>query len=795
MSEYNEFQTQSGVDAGESKFTFGDIIHMILGNWYWYVLSIAFFLACGVLYLLRTSPVYQRNATVLVKDARKGSGTEVLAFNDIMSGMTRRSVDNELYIFQSRRLMEQVVKKHNLSTIQTCPNKLRTMDLYGREPLLVEFITAGSEDKGMFHYTITKEGKIVVSNFYKAEKFRTVTTPGDTISTPMGNIVMRATPYFEQFIGKDVTVTKMPLNNTIESYRKRLHSDITSKTSSVILFTMNDVTPRRAEDVINGIIDAYDNDAIQDKRIISDLTAKFITERLSTLSEELNTVDSNIASFKQENRIYSPENEAQLSTEQIKKLKEQQLSYEANLEIAKYIYEYINSSDDKFSLIPASTVVASGANTALASQIDSYNTNVLNYQRLLSEATSSNPIVVELAQQIEALREAIISSLNSHIKTLSMHIEHINREQQFADDRMTSSPVKEKEMLSIARQQKVKQELYLYLLTKLEENALTGATAESNARIIDRAYGSDRPISPRMIIIMLIMTILGCVIPFAITYLRESLNNTVRTRRELEKALTIPFVGEIPLYSGKTSHSIIVKTEANDSLSEAFRMLRANLSFMSLEKQVKVIMLTSSVPGSGKTFVSLNLAASLAGMGQRVLVIDLDLRRRTLSKQMRQHNNRRGVTSYISGRIDNLSDIIFKSETESNLDFIFSGPQPPNPTELLMSKQMAALIAELRTMYDYIIIDSVPAMTVADAMIIDPLVDLSLYIIRYGHLDRRLLPDVERLYREKKFHNMGIILNGVEQKQHSYGYGYGYGYGHDENTQKSFWKRLFSQKK
>ena len=160
MSEYNEFQTQSGVDAGESKFTFGDIIHMILGNWYWYVLSIAFFLACGVLYLLRTSPVYQRNATVLVKDARKGSGTEVLAFNDIMSGMTRRSVDNELYIFQSRRLMEQVVKKHNLSTIQTCPNKLRTVDLYGREPLLVEFITAGSEDKGMFHYTITKEGSV-----------------------------------------------------------------------------------------------------------------------------------------------------------------------------------------------------------------------------------------------------------------------------------------------------------------------------------------------------------------------------------------------------------------------------------------------------------------------------------------------------------------------------------------------------------------------------------------------------------------------------------------------------------
>lgn len=804
MAEYNE-NIERESTSSLPRFTLYDFVQLILSNWYWFALSIIVCCLCAAFYLRRTAPVYQRSASVLVKDSRKGSAAEVVAFSDIMGGMGRRSVDNEIYILQSRRLMEEVVKRYDLSTAYSTSGRIRTVDIYGRTPLLVKFLTAAPSDAGSFKYTVKKDGKVALGEFRdrlgEEQSFKTTATVGDTITTPLGKIVFMPTPYVDQYIDKKVNVSKYPLNEITESYRKRLQCNITDKMASVINISMADVVPKRAEDVINGIIDAYNADAINDKREISNLTEKFINERLLTLGKELNVADNEIASFKKENRIYSPQDEASLSAEEIARLKKESMSLEGSLEIAQYILDYVRNDASGSSLIPAATVSMSGASSALASQIDMYNTNVLNYQRLLAESSENSPVIMDLKAQISSVRGAIITSLESHIEGLKLQIANVSNEQRKADSRMTSSPTKEKELLSITRQQKVKEELYIYLLTKLEENALTGATAESNARVIDLAYGSNRPISPRSMMIYLMALVIGAIIPFVILYIMELLNTSVRSRREVEEALSAPFLGDIPRFEGKADYNVVVKENSRDVISEAFRILRTNINFMSVDRNMQVITLTSSIPHSGKTFISTNLAMTLAISGKKVLLMDLDLRRRTLSKQLGHRNDRRGLTSYLSGTISSLNDAISKTSLHDNLDMMYAGPQPPNPAEMLMSHRVDAMIAELRKMYDYIIIDNVPAMAVADAMIIDRFVDLTIYVVRQGNLDRRQLPDIEQLYREKKFNNMAIVLNGVSHNRSSYGYGYGYGYGYsynyyyNEDKEYSVWHRRWHKLK
>ena len=774
-------------EASKSAFSIREFIELVLHKWYWFVVSIALCGGVAIYYLASTPKTYMRTATVVVKDTRKGSGSEITAFNDVLGGIGRRSVDNEIHIFQSRRIMEQVVKQYNLDTRYSAKDGLRTVDMYGRTPVTIAFVDAKPNEAVSFKYRIKDNDDITFSDFKDNEGYSVTAKIGDTIATPFGNIVTAATPYLEQNRKMVISVAQYPINDITESYRKRLNCAIVDKMASVITLNMVDEVPLRAEHILNGVIEAYDRDAIEDKQAVSNLTEVFIKERLQTLGEELNNADVDIASFKQDNSIYSPSQEATLRAEETARLKESALSLDANLEMTTYILDYLRDSDKTDALIPASAVSISGVTAGLVAQIEQYNKNLLEYKRLLAASSPSNPTIIDLGNQIAGLHSAVIASLESHIESLKLQKEQIKREQKAVDKRLQSSPTMEMELLSKARQQKVKEELYIYLLTKLEENALSEATAESNARVIDHAYGSNVPVSPRKSIILIFAVIMGACIPLGILYLREIMNTKVRSRRDLDNVLTIPFLGDVPQHSGKVGRGIVVREDSRDALSESFRMLRTNLSFMSVNRKVQVMMFTSSVPHSGKSFVSSNLAYTLAASGKRVVIMDLDLRLRTLTKSMGQRNNRRGITSYLSGGIESWEDIITPSEEHTNLDCIYAGPKPPNPTEMLMSERMDELIALLRQKYDYIIIDSVPAMAVADALIMDRVVDLTVYVIRQGLLDRRELPDIEALYRNKKFHNMCTVLNCSTQVGHKYGYGY-----YDSNEKPSLLQRLLS---
>lgn len=780
------------------KFSFYDILNLIFSNWYWFILSILLVMLCAEFYIRRTPPVYKRTASVLVKDSRKGGGSEFTAFSDIAGVMGRRSVDNEVYIFKSYSLMEQVVRRYDLTTRYTTKGRIRTTDLYGRTPVLAKFLTAGDDMSGSFKYSVADGDKVFLYGFSRGD-FSAMVAPGDTIATPLGKIAIVPTPYIKHYNNMEITVSRSPLNSTVESYRGKLKCEITDKQASVISLTMDDEVKERAEQVINGIIEAYNTDAIEDKRVISNLTEQFILERLATLGEELGIADDEVAEFKRDNRMYNPAEEAAISADEVTRLRQEAVSLAASLEMAQYILDYINNADEGDGLIPASVVSMSGASTALASQIEAYNENMLIYTRLVAESSETNPVVLDLGAQIEAVRGSIIASLKSHIEGLKLQIDNINREQLAVDARMTTSPSKEKELLTITRQQKVKEELYIYLLTKLEENALTGATAESNARVIDWAHGSNVPVSPRKMLIYIIAMVVGFVAPLLIIYLREKFDTKVRTRKDVEEFITAPILGEIPRHTGKVEMGIAVKEDGRDAVSEAFRMLRTNMNFMSLDRAMQVVLLTSSVPHSGKTFLSINLAMTYAMAGKRVLVMDLDLRRRTLTKLLGHRNDRRGITSLLTGSIGSVAEAVSKSDINPNIDVMYAGPQPPNPAEMLMSQRMDGIMGELRERYDMIIVDSVPAMAVADAVIIDRLVDLTIYIVRQSRLDRRQLPDIERLYAEKKFSNMAIILNGVTHSKRTYGYGYGYYVDEDEMSALGrFWykfKRLFKRRR
>jgi capsular exopolysaccharide synthesis family protein len=795
MSENTSFTEQQQEKIAKStQITLYDILRLIFSNWYWFLISISLCVVAAMLYLHYTPAIYHRTATVLVKDNRKGGAAEITAFSDIMGGIGRSSVDNEVYIFESRHIMEKVVERYDLATSYTMKEDIRTIDIYGREPMLVKFLTADKRDKGQFHYSILNDGRVRVYNFLpENETFSVTVNPGDTIATPLGDIVLISTPFAESIGSNEVTVTRFSHNEITEYYRRAMNSNIANKNASIITLTMHDQVPKRAEDVINGVIHAYNTAAIDDKRTISDLTGAFIRERLETLREELQVADDQIANFKQENKIYSADEEAALSAREIMRLNEEGLSLEANLEMANYILEYVRSDKSSEGLIPASTVSMSGIIGSLATEIEKYNSYLLDYQRLKSSDSESNPVIITLKSMIASLRGSIITSLESHIDGLKLQISQLNREKLGANSRMESSPSKEKQMLSFARQQKVKEELYLYLLTKLEENALTSATAESTARVIDDAYGRDKPVSPNRRLILLAALLFGAALPFAILYLNEFLNTKVRSRRELEEILSIPFLGDIPRFDGETGNGVVVKDDGRDPVSEAFRILRTNMSFMSVDKPLKVIMLTSSIPHSGKTFVSTNLSVSLANTGKKVLLIDLDLRRRTLSKQLGHRNDRRGFTSYMSDKITSIDGVISRSSLHDNLDIIYAGPQAPNPAEMLMSHRVDELFEELRSRYDYIIMDSTPALAVADAIIADRLVDLTVYVVRQGNLDRRQLPDIEQLYVDKKFHNMSVILNGVTHRKSTYGYGYGYGYGYSDSDELTTWQRRWKK--
>ena len=774
---------ENGVNEVQT-FSFQDMVAMVLRNWYWFVISVLFFLGVGVLYIMKSSPVYQRNATIMVKDSRKGSGANEMAIFGELAGLsTRRNVDNELFVLQARRLMVDVVDRLGLTVNYTTRSGLRTVDLYRRSPIDILFVNDSGTERCSFSVDLGVD-EVYIYDFAHASavgeeaeddsEFEATAPYGTSIMTPAGEIIVNKSLYMEEeYVGKTITVSKSTKEAVATYYRTAMKSSVANKMSSIINISLNDNVAKRAEDVINTLIDVYNEDAVNDKQQIAEATADFIDVRLAIISKELGAVDSDIKTFKTRNSMVDIQAETEKNLTVSTKLQADVLSVESQLEMSKFIKDYLNDPEKENSLIPATGFGNNATTSSLATQITAYNDLVLRREKLLQNSSANNPVIQQLNANRVAMKKAILASLDSNIATLDIQLKNLRREQGKTDARISSVPLQEQEYLTIARQQRIKEELYLYLLNKREENAISLAITENTARIIDSAFGPLRPVAPRKSFIMLIMFVLGCAVPFAVLYLRALLDTTVRSRRDIEKFTKVPYLGDIPIYSGKKSaRGIAVKENGRDNISEAFRIIRTNMGFMNTSGRQQVFLITSSNEHAGKTFVSTNLAMTYAFSGNKVLLIDLDLRRRTMSKHMGQRNNPNGISKYMSDQSVSVTDIISKTDIHENFDCIYAGLQPPNPAEQLLSSRLDELIAECRKMYDYILIDSVPALVIADALIASRVADLSLYVVREGLLDRRQLPDIDVLYRQNKLRNMSIVLNGASEHNHRYGYTY-----------------------
>lgn len=767
-------------------FSLQDMVSMVLKNWYWFVISVVLFLGVGMLYIMKTSPVYKREATIMVKDSRKGSGANEMAIFGELAGLsTRRNVDNELFVLQARRLMVDVVDRLGLTVSYTTRSGLRTVDLYRRSPIEVLFVNDNGQERCKFSVDLGAD-EVYIYDFVRAtvgveesddSDFEATAPYGATIMTPAGEIVINKSLYMEEdYVGKTISVSKSTKEAVASHYRTAMKSAVANKMSSIITISLNDIVAKRAEDVINTLIDVYNEDAVNDKQQIAEATADFIDVRLAIISKELGAVDSDIKTFKTRNSMVDIQAETEKNLTVSTKLQADVLSTESQLEMSKFIKDYLNDPEKENSLIPATGFGSNGgATSSLATQIAAYNELVLRREKLLQNSSANNPVIQQLNANRVAMKKAILASLDSNIATLDIQLKNLRREQGKTDARISSVPLQEQEYLTIARQQRIKEELYLYLLNKREENAISLAITENTARIIDSAFGPMRPIAPRKSFIMLIMLVLGCAVPFAFFYLRELMDTTIRSRRDIEKATSVPYLGDIPIFAGKKStRGVAVRENGRDNISEAFRIIRTNMGFMNTTGRQQVFLITSSNEHAGKTFVSTNLAMTYAFSGNKVLLIDLDLRRRTMSKHMGQRNNPNGISKYMSDQSVTVNDIISKTDIHENFDCIYAGLQPPNPAEQLLSRRLDELIAECRKMYDYILIDSVPALVIADALIASRVADLSLYVVREGLLDRSQLPDIENLYRQNKLRNMSIVLNGATERNHRYGYSYTY---------------------
>lgn len=775
-------QTNNSSNKNDQGLNIVDLFMYLASQWKWFLLSI---LICGGIawYNYARAPlVYFRSATVIIKDpSNKASTSGLDRFDNFINKV---NVANEILQFRSKKLMREVVKRVHADVSYQIKDGLRSNELYNESPVLVSLPDALPEQSFSFTMTLKDAKTVTLSDFSGIEaKPSYEVALNDTVAIIEGmNVVVTATNYLrDSWLNTPIRVQKLPVESMVNYYKNALGIQQEEEEASILTLALKDSSPARAEDVLNTLITVYNEEAIKEKNQVAVNTANFINERLIIIERELGNVESNLESFKQRNQIVDIASSAGMYMTESQKYNADAMELETQLRLANFIKDYLTDPGKETDLIPSNTGIS---DMNIENQISLYNAAKLKRDHLIDDSSVNNPVVQELNNSLRAMKQSIIRAVDNMIVSLNVKRNDAQNREMRAQDRVTAIPTKERQMLSIERQQKIKEALYLFLLNKREENALSQAMADNNARVIDGAEGSNAPISPNRNRILLLGLLVGIALPGAVCLAILFMDTRVHGRKDIEGVTSVPYLGEIPLdKEAMKDHRrkvMAVKEQGDDIVSEAFRILRTNMAFLSKkDKPAQVITFTSFNIGAGKTFIARNLSMSLAYMKKRVVMVDLDIRKGTLSRHFGHYHV--GVTNYLSDNTVKVDDII---QHQEGFDLIPAGILAPNPAELLMDNRLDELMSELRTRYDYIIADNVPVGLIADATIANRIADLTIFVVRAGKLDRRQLPDIEKLYQEKKLKNMALVLNGANPERHGYGYSYGYGYGYGYGTKK-----------
>lgn len=759
-----------------------DLLIYLASKWKWYLLSVLIFGGMAWYKYATTPYVYFGSATVIIKDpSNKTSTTGLDRFDNFINKV---NVANEMLQFNSKRLIREVVSRTHADVSYKMKDGLRNVELYTKSPVAVSFADMLPEQYVAFTVTLLNKDSVEITDFSMAENGeRQVVELNDTISLNEGKVVVVPTNYMtESWIGVPVKVSKMPLDAVVSVYRNSIAVKQEEEESSILTLALKDNSSERAEDILNMLVNVYNEETIRDKNQVAVNTANFINERLIIIGQELGDVESDLESFKRENQTLDISSSASMYMGESQKYNSSALELETQLRLAQYIKEYLTDPKKEADLIPSNTGIS---DMNIENQIGMYNAAKLKRDRLISDSSDKNPVVEELNSSLRAMKQSIIRAVDNMIVSINVKRNDAQNREMRVQERLSAMPTKERQMLSIERQQKIKESLYLFLLNKREENALSQAMADNNARVIDSAEATKYPISPNRNKILALGILLGLALPTVSFLVIMFMDTRIHSRKDILGAVSVPFLGEIPLdknYKSSRKGAANAYGYGDNVVTEAFRILRTNMSFMAKkDKPLQVITFTSFNSGAGKSFVAKNLADSLAYTKKKVILIDLDIRKGSLSHRMHKHGV--GMTNYLADETIALDDIIH--DCGKDYDFINAGTSAPNPAELLMDSRLDSMMEELRKRYDYIVVDNVPLGLVADATIANRIADITIFVVRAGRLDKRQLPDIEKLYQEKVLNNMALILNGADLERHGYGYGsYGYGYGYGNNKNK-----------
>lgn len=781
-----------------------DIWEIFVGHFWLFVASVAVCLALGVAYILSTSPVYERSASIMIKDNEQGRSISSQAsqgFENLGLFQTNTNIINEINVLKTTGFMSEVVNRLGLEyTYKVRHNGLRWIDLYKSAPFKVQLDSVDVDLSFSLEFTAPNvyEAGINYANGEKASGEFTGKL-GEQIETKYGKLTILATPLLvdsTEIVGNSYLFSKSNTKSTAKRYLEALTVILRSDDASIIDLKIKDENTERAENILNTLISVYNENWIKDKNEITFNTSGFIDERLTVIERELESVDGNIASYKSEKLLPDVAAVAGIQLQQTTNNTNEQLAIKNQLSMAHYIQGYLQNDNSTSQLLPANSGID---NNAIEAQISQYNELLLQKNMLLANSSEKNPLVADMIANLQSIKGVINTSINDHISTLTIQLSNLKVEEVQNKEKLSSTPRQAKELLSVERQQKIKEELFLYLLQKREENELSQAFSAYNTKILSLADGAPAPVEPRKIIILFFAMMLGFALPVLYLILKTALNTTVSNKKDLAELSQIPFIGSLPRIApsnrrDKDISGIVVSEGNRDVTNEAFRVIRTNIDFINSDRKeggAHVIQVISMNPGSGKTFITSNLATSMALKDSKVLLIDADIRKATLSALV--GTPKFGFSDYLSGRKSDINQLIMADELFANLDILPVGIIPPNPSELLLKPRFAELVSYLRTQYDYIFFDCPPTEVVPDAAIISKVCDTAIYVIRAGKFDKRLLPDLKALYESKKYNNMCILLNDVRYSGKGYygyrkygyygygsGYGYGYGYGNDK---------------
>lgn len=800
----NSFTTVSNDTsrANESSISLRDVFYLIANNWYWFLISLLIAFSIGVLYILKTPPQYSQEMQMLIKeDNNKSLSSEFSKYSSVGIGNPNENMQNVLMILKSPSYVQDVVRNLKLDVGYSTDGTFHDLIAYGTTlPITVTFVDVADSGTASLDVELLDGNQVKISNFIldleEKESKSLVAKMGAVVSSPVGRILISPTKYYMGKSSDVIHVKKYPFDKIVRSFSTRINSELVHEWSTVVSVKITDTSIERAEDILKELFNVYNKRWLEEINDNAVNTAKFIDDELRIIEGELGSVDADISSFKSQNLVPNVETASNIYMNKAEAMSTQLLELSNQLYMARYIRKQLNDDGANFSVLPGNSGID---NPTVSRLITSYNELVLQRNTLAANSNASNPLVKDLDDQLNATKRAIAGSLDNVIASVSSQIANLKGSESRTKGQIAANPNQAKYLLSVERQQKVKEQLYVFLLQKREETQLSKAFSTSNSKLLMPPTGNRKPTAPVKINVMLICLLLGLFLPLIALIIRNSLDSAVYSRKDVER-LSLPFIGEIPLSYRKRRgllglltnrrkdvREIVVEEHNGNVINEAFRVVRTNMEFvLGREGRCKTLMFTSANAGSGKTFLSMNLAMSFAIKEKKILVIDLDMRKASLSAFV--NSPTMGISNYLSERTDDINCVIVKGKLNPNLDVIPVGTIPPNPTELLFSDRLEQLLAVMKQNYDYIFIDCPPVDIVADSAIINKFVDMTVFVIRSGLFDKSMLPDVERNYTEKRFKNMVTVLNGVYDDGHGYGhygYGYGYGYGYYHDKKKS----------